>query len=582
MNGAELLTRCLEVAGSDTVFGVPGTQNTVIFEALRKSRLRTVLAMHELGAAFQANGYARTAGKPGIVMTIPGPGFMYALPGIVEALHDSAPIVMFTPRAHEMAGKAFQLQVLDQATLAAGAFKNTIVIEQADGIPEGVFEALRASRSGEPGPILVDLSDSALREEVAFQPPLPGSFENAMESGEPPGLDAALTRVLEAERPVLFFGQGTLGAADAMLPLAESLGSAVVTNSSGRGVIPENHPRSVCGDFSGWGTDLLNALIDEADLVLAIGCKFSANGSSAFSLRIPREKLVHVDSSAEVLNANYPARFPLQMDAGDFAKALMKRVETAGGERRGWTSDEIRVWKNAFSKEKASAIDRFPRLASGRADGLLAFFRGLEGSLPQDAIVVTDTGLHQTVVRQLHQVNAPGGLLIPADFQSMGFGVPAAIGAALASPNRRVVAITGDGGMLMAGMELLAAVREGVTLTVIVFNDGYLGLIRNQQIADFGHPYATELGSLDFQALAETVGADYVAWDAGSAEFSEGLLEHEGVRVVDLRLRDGPAVRKMRARALTRNALEKVVGEKVLTSVKRWIRGLLPGSRSRG
>lgn len=578
MKGADLLVRCLEVAGSDTVFGVPGTQNTVLFEALRRSNLRTILATHELGAAFQANGFARASGRPGIVMTIPGPGFLYALTGIVEARHDSAPLVLFVPRAHEIEGKKFQLQVLDQSAFAAGAFKNTITIERTEDIPQRVFAALDSSLSDEPGPVLVEILDSALRGETIRQPLSPGSVRAINDDGSPPDLAAAMDRVLEGHRIVLLLGQGSFEAAESLLKLAEKLGSVVVTNSSGRGVIPEDHPQSVCGDYSGWGTDLLNSLVAKSDLILALGCKFSANGSSAFSLKLPPEKLIHVDASAEVLNANYPSHFSLQMDVDAFSQALLHRVEAEKAEKGGWKAHEIEEWKESFAKKRASGVHRFPRLSSGKREGLLAFFRSLEGFLPRDAIVVTDSGLHQTVVRRLHQVNAPRGLLIPSDFQSMGFGVPAAIGAALAAPARRVVLVTGDGGMIMAGMELLSAVREGVTLTVIVFNDGHLGQIRTQQIADFGHPHATELGKVDFHALADAVGADYTPWDARDSGFPDKVLQHEGVRIVDLKLVDSPSIRKLKAKAVARSGLRTVFGERALNSVKGWIRGVLPSS----
>lgn len=581
MTGADLLVRCLEKAGSDTVFGVPGTQNTVLFEALRKSHLRTILATHELGAAFQANGFARTSGKPGIVVTIPGPGFLYALTGVVEARHDSAPIVLFVPRAHEIEGKRFQLQVLDQSAIAAGAFKETLIVERPGDIPEGVFAALESSLSGEPGPVLVEILDSALRGEATRTPAPPTSAKAKDGSVSPAGLAAVVDRVIESRRIVLLLGQGSFDAAEPLLALTEQLESVVVTNSSGRGVIPEDHLRSVCGDFSGWGTATLNSLVGESDLVLALGYKFSGNGSSSFSLKLPEEKLIHVDSSAEVLNANYPAHLSLQMDVGVFSRSVLRRLESGGRRVEGWKAAEARVWKESFAEERRSTVRHFPRLRSGGPDGLLAFFQALESFLPRDAIVVTDSGMHQNVVRRLHQVNAPRGLLIPSDFQSMGFGVPAAIGAALAAPDRRVVLVTGDGGMIMAGMELLTAVREGLTLTVIIFNDGHLGQIRLQQIADFGHPHATKLGSVDFQSFADALGAEYVSWDVRDSEFPEEILQHQGVRIVDLRLADSPAVTTLKTRAVTRNALRAVLGERALASVKGWIRRISSFPRSR-
>ncbi len=253
----------------------------------------------------------------------------------------------------------------------------------------------------------------------------------------------------------------------------------------------------------------MNDLFERSDLVLAIGCKLGHNGSAGFRLRLPESKLVRVDLSPEVLTANYPASLAIRADAGSILDLLLSG---RAGERgsSSWTDEEVASHRERIRRPDPSTADPGVAGASnGRASG---FFAWLREALPRETILVTDSGLHQVTARRWFDVLSPRGLLLPSDFQSMGFGIPAGIGARLAAPDRPVTVLAGDGGLLMSGLEITTAVRERSPLLVIVFNDGQLNQIRWQQLKDSGHPFGVELAALEIEIFANALGAGYLAY----------------------------------------------------------------------
>jgi acetolactate synthase-1/2/3 large subunit len=597
MNGAELLCRCLEEAGGEVIFGVPGTQSVTLFEALRRSSLRTVLTTQELSAAFMANGYARASGRPGLLTTIPGPGFTCAMTGLMEARHDSAPLLLVVPRPRGFPDRRYDLQAMDHEAMASQALKESVRADSADSIPAATRRALAATLEGEPGPVLLEVSTAALEDEVPAAHPAVqessagapeesegtrGAPEGGGDGGDPPELEKAVEHLAEARRLLLLLGQGALGAADRVEELLEASGALVVTNSSGRGIVSEEDPRCICGDFSGWAVNEVNELVDAADRVLALGCKFSHNGSAGYRLRISREKLVHVDTSREVLNGNYPAAAAVKMDADLFLRRLLASLGDASPCPVGWSAQETEAWKRSVEERRRASARDFPRLAGGGRVGMEEVLGRVRDSLPRGALLTVDSGLHQSVVRRLFSVRAGERMILPSDFQSVGFGLPAGMGAALAAPDRPVMAAVGDGGMAMMGMELMTAVREGLALTVLLFNDGHLGLVRNQQLREFGHVHGTRIGALDFSALAAATGAHSVTVDAVNLDELERVLrEPQGVTLVELLLADAPGTRRARVRTLARSTGKRVLGPSLARRLKSWALRVLPGMGGR-
>ncbi|HJU26320.1 MAG TPA: thiamine pyrophosphate-binding protein, partial [Rhodanobacteraceae bacterium] len=295
--GAQRIVQALQQLGARCVFGLPGTQNVALFEALRTSQLRLVVATNELSAAMMANGYYRASGRPGVLLTIPGPGFTWALTGLAEAALDSAAILHVTNAPARGPGHRFQLQAIDQAAMAAPLARRVVNVESAGEIAAKIAEAWHECRAGEPGPVLVQVSREVWKQDStdAVNLTVPTDASPSL----PPDAAAVAQALKQARRRVLLLGQGCNDAANEATRLAEHLSAAVVTTTSGRGVVPEDHPLSLGYALAANDADGLNALIDASDLVLAIGCKFSHNGSRGFRLNIPAQKLIHVDASGE-------------------------------------------------------------------------------------------------------------------------------------------------------------------------------------------------------------------------------------------------------------------------------------------
>jgi len=527
--GAAAVIDTLRELGVECVFGLPGTQNVALFEALHGSGLRTVVATSELSAAMMANGYYRASGKPAVLLTIPGPGFAWALPGIAEAALDSAAIVHITSAPASSPGQRYQLQAVDQASIASPLIRKIIDIRRAEDAADAIVEAWRDARATEPGPVLVQVAQNVWEQSVPRGQTASATGSDSIDA-DVSGIAAELAR---ANRCVLLLGQGCSNAD--VTHLAERLGAIVVTTTSGRGVVAEDHPRSLGFALAGNDAGVLNALIDASDVVLAIGCKFSHNGSRGFRLRIPAGKLIHVDTSKDVLDANYPAHIAIRSDARTCVTALLDAL--GPGSAEGFGADEIAQWRRRCAEEKDHRPVE-PRI-HGTADSTPgAFFAALRAVLPRESCLVTDSGRHQQLARRHFPVFCARGLLTPTNLQSMGFGIGAAMGAKLAEPLRPVVALIGDGGLAMSGLELLTAVRERIDLAVVVFVDGAYGAIRDQQIVNYGRTIGTDIAGPDCAALAEAIGANHVRLQSDAEATLRSAITSPGVTLVEVALGD--------------------------------------------
>ena len=564
-DGVTAICRALQAAGIDCVFGVPGTQNVLLFDGFRRTGIRTVLASHELAAAFMANGYFRATGRLAALATIPGPGFTYALTGIAEARLDSAGLLYLVGKASTAPGRRFQLQAIDQRAIAAPLVKATLVLDAPDKVASIIAEACATATSGEPGPVMVELDFDALSGGGALVDP-PATPVRAV------ARDAKLDQLKElferAERPVFLLGQGALASASRLQSIAEAHTIPILTTPSARGIVAEDHPLVLGFDTLRGRTIELNRLLDQSDLVLGLGCKLTHNGSAGFELRLPPDRFVHVDASAEVPAANYEPLLGLVARVED----VMADLETPRAATQ-WHLDELQ----ALSRLLRSAPDDAPEpVYHGRASMKPAeFFAWLRALLPRDAIVVTDSGLHQILTRRHFDALAPRGLIFPSDFQSMGFGLPAAIGAKLGVPERMVVALIGDGGFLMSGLELLTARREGVRLVVFVFNDGQLNQIRLQQWANFGHAHAVELLNPNYSTLCAGLGVRYLKFGEEGPTDIRDALEGDTPVLIEVVVSDSFAMRAVPAIARAKEIARDAIGP----GLRDWLKSRLKGRK---
>jgi acetolactate synthase-1/2/3 large subunit len=559
-NVADVLCESLHEQGVRTLFGVPGTQSVVLYESLRRSRLRTITACSELNAVFMANGYYRASGEPGVVITIGGPGFTFGLAGLAEARHDSVALLHIVCSSDKKPGKSFQLQDVDVAVISGSVAKSFHRITSPDAVQAVITDAYQETRNGEPSPVVVEIPASVLGQPAspAHSPKSPASRPISAVSDDM--VRSLSTRLLASRRPLLLIGHGCAGNAHDTVLLAEMLNAAVVTNCSGRGIIPDDHHLAICSDFTGWGVDLVNELIDSSDCILVLGCKLSHNGTSGFRLRLPPERTIQVDASPQVLGANYAIDLGLVADVPELLPALIQRLKEEKSGSPGWAADEIAAWQSRFH---AKRLDSVPKVVEPRISSLKdinAFFDTLQQALPATAAVVTDSGLHQVLTRRLLQIKSPRGLIVPADFQSMGYGIPAAIGAACSVDDRCVVAIIGDGGFAMSGLELSTAVREQIDLLVIVFSDGFLGQIRFEQLKEYGIEFGTRLGTFSVRGIAESVGASFIELKEDATASLRTALDLKGVRVIEVPLKDVPQLKAVATKQLAREFIKQMPG----------------------
>jgi acetolactate synthase-1/2/3 large subunit len=556
------LVAALRGNGIDTVFGVPGTQSVPLFEELRRAGLRVIVATDELAAAFMANGYFRATGRIAALTTISGPGFTYALTGLAEARHDSVGLLHLVPTPRPDGKHAFQLQAIDQRAIAGALAKHYLRIDDATDVTATVHHAVELATTGGPGPVVLEFD----ARELADRPVPPGGafaptrIEAPAEDGE-----RLSTRFATAHRPVLLLGAGAIASAGDLSSIVHHLRIPVVTTPSARGLLREDDELVMGYDPLRGTTDQVNRLFAESDLILGLGCKLTHNGTAGYRLRLSREQFVHIDADPGVLNANYEAELAIRARVEDVIPFLAARTSAFS-----WQESQLRSFRSAI---RSFAPEPEPRMHGPSGSMPPAeFFSWLRASLRDDAIVVTDSGLHQVLTRKHYEVRAPRGLVFPSDFQSMGYGLPAAIGARVGVPGRDIVAIIGDGGFLMSGLELMTAQREGLSLTVIVFNDGQLNQIRFQQLSEYGRSHAVRLANPDYETLAASLGLEYIRFDASALSRTQELLGG-GQRRLFIEVAVGDS---MDLRIHSGIAFTKSVGRSVISpGVRAWLRARL-------
>jgi acetolactate synthase-1/2/3 large subunit len=448
--------------------------------------------------------------------------------------------------------------------MAGALVKHIVRLDRPSDAMAAVADAYQAAAAGEPGPVMLEIGPGVMSAPAQARSIPPSRPVMDPAAG---GIEALVGRLEDAPRVLLYIGGGAAGATEQVRTLVRMIGAAVVTTTSGRGVVPEDDPAVVIRDTGLGCQDVLNRLARKADLVVALGCKFSHNGAAGFALSLDSRKLVTVNTGGP--SRNYPAHLHLTADVGQVLARVLPRLSHRDSMVGGWDRADLAESRADSDARKALPEPQVSGLSATAADVV----RQIAGLLPSDAIVVTDSGLHQMCVRRHLRVESPHGLLVPANFQSMGFALPAAIGAAMAAPSRRVVAIVGDGGMMMSGLELATAVRERIDLTVIVFNDAAYGLIRQSQLLDYGTAHGTELSNPDFEALANALGAEYRSCvPDGVAAALAGRPGRPGVRLVEVPLQDAPSMRRARALGVARRMARGMLPTRGRSVIRRWLR----------
>jgi acetolactate synthase-1/2/3 large subunit len=492
VKASELIVKCLENEGVEYIFGVPGEENMDLLDALLGSSIRFVMTRHEQGAAFMADVYGRLTGKAGICLSTLGPGATNLITGVADANMDRAPLVALTAQTDRNRLHKESHQHLDIVALFRPVTKWSTSLGIPGIIPEAFRKAFKLAQSEKPGATHLEIPEDVARMETDGQPLLvqrvhPGGA--ALEQTE-----KAAHIISEAVRPVVLAGNGVIRgqAAEALVRFAEKLNIPVATTFMAKGVIPDFHTLSL-GAIGLQTPDYVNHVFAEADVVITVGYDVVEYAPKSWNAKRGK-KIVHVDMSPAEVDAAYIVNVGV---VGEIASSLDAMAQTAkphatvhGTQFRQLLNDEL---------EQGRRDNSFPL----KPQRILA---DLRAALADDDIVISDVGAHKLWLARLFPCLQPNTCIISNGFAAMGIAVPGAVAAKLVHPNRRVVAVTGDGGFLMNSQELETAVRLETPFVVLVFNDRSYGLIRWKQMLQFGRPAFVDFNNPDIVNYAESFG----------------------------------------------------------------------------
>ncbi len=504
---AWLARHALEQAGVQYTFGIPGVHNTELYDEFAASgSITPVLVAHECGGAFMADAVSRSGAGLGALLIVPAAGVTHAASGIGEAFLDGIPMLVLAGGIRRDTGRAYQLHDVDQHALLAPITKGRWRVDTHAEVVPVIYEACRLAMGGEPGPVFVEIPVDLqlMTGEAGDIPqfvPLPRAGHTA-----PAGEIARAAELLRrAARPGIFCGWGAVDATAELRQLAENLGAPVATTLQGLSSFPASHPLHAGFALGPSAVPASENAFRDRDCLLAVGTRFAEIPTGSFGYE-PPENLIHIDINPCVFGANYRPEVALEGDARAVLAALISSLGSvpAGAARAQHMGRQIAADKRAYHDEWL-AHDSKGRVNPAR------FFDALRSRLPDDAIVVADDGNHTFLVAELMPIHGARGFFSPTDFNSMGYCVPAVIGAKLARPDRVVVGIVGDGAARMTGLEMATAVAQETGVVWFVFNDGELAQIAQAQETSYNRKTCTVLPEIDFEGLARASRVGYRA-----------------------------------------------------------------------
>ncbi len=496
LKGSEIICESLLREGVEVLFGHPGGAILPFYDALwAYPQLRHILVRHEQSAAHAADGYARITGKPGVCVATSGPGATNLITGIMGAKADSIPLVAITGQVARAAMGTEAFQECDICSIAAVCTKRTFLVMSANDLARTVREAFRVAQEGRPGPVLIDVPRDVQLEEAEFDYPTPAPVsEPALSDELLENINKAATLMNQAERPVIIAGHGIVNsrAFDELLALAERSGIPVINTLLGISGFPRNHPQSL-GMLGMHGMYWCNMVVDQADVLIGLGMRFDDRVTGRVSGFAPHARIIHLDIEPTQVGRIVPAEVPLVGDARPVLQALIPLVERV----------ERPEWMAAIAGLKA----QHPSLAIPASDALLPqqVLAEMNEVIHQDdsAVVVTGVGQHQMWAAQYLFMDQPNSFVTSGGLGAMGFEVPAALGAQVGRPDATVWSVAGDGGFQMTLQELVTAVQEKLPIKIAIFNNGYLGMVRQWQEMFFeGHLKEVPMPGPDYVKLA--------------------------------------------------------------------------------
>jgi acetolactate synthase-1/2/3 large subunit len=509
MLGSDAILRSLEAEGVEVAFGIPGGAILPTYDAFaRGSTVRHVLTRHEQGAGHMAEGYARASGKPGVAIATSGPGVTNLVTPIADAWMDSTPLVCITGQVRSSLIGTDAFQETDATGITLPIVKHSWLVQDVEELPHVIKAAFHVARTGRPGPVLVDIAKDVQETEFDFEYPdsveLPGW--RPPEKVHPLQIAEAAKAIRQAQRPILYVGGGTINAnaCNELLALAETGGIPVVTTLMAKGAFPDSHPLAL-GAPGMHGSKWANWALNKADLIVAVGSRFDDRVTGNLSTFAPGAKVIHFDiDPAEIgklRRADIPVVGPLSDALSELSRKLLERMEPGYAGPAAWRR-QVEEWRAAFPYR----YDREGDFLKPQA--VVETLRDLTAGR-DDVVWTTGVGQHQMWAMQYLVCDRPRTFITSGGLGTMGYGVPAAIGAKAARPDASVICIDGDGCFQMTCQELATSALEGLPITVVIVNNGWLGMVRQWQEMFYDSRFAeTHLTHQvpDYAQLAEAYG----------------------------------------------------------------------------
>ena len=537
MRAVDSVMECLKAEGVDVVFGYPGGANLPTYDAFVDAGIRHVLVRHEAGGGHAAEGYAKASGKVGVVFATSGPGATNIVTPLTDAMMDSVPLVAFTGQVRTDLLGTDGFQEADTFGITMPIVKHSFMIQHPTEIPRAVHEAFHLARTGRPGPVLIDMPVDLTRAEIDYQPVgdvrLPG-YQPTTE-GNSKQIRLAAKALANARRPVLYAGGGVIsaGASAELTELATADRFPVTCTLMGLGAFPAPHAQWL-GMLGMHGTRAANYAMDEADLIVAVGARFDDRITGKLSEFAPRAKFVHIDVDPAEISKNVPAHIPIVGDAKNILQRLVTEYRALGAD-----GARLAEWWERIEGWRAQHPLRYDDTSDGEIKPQF-LIETLYEATGGEAIVSSDVGQHQMWTAQYFHFNKPRRWINSGGLGTMGFGLPAGMGAAVARPDVPTIVVTGDGSIQMNAQELATCTEHRIPVKVFIANNGYLGMVRQWQELFWDKRYSqVDMGQWpDFVKLAEAYGATGIRLTdkATLLEDVKAALAAEGPVVVDVRV----------------------------------------------
>ena len=531
MKGAEILVKSLKIQGVKHIFGIPGNHVLSLYDALRNSNIKTILATHEPSVGFMADAYGRVTREPGIAVVTAGPGALNLVNSVAQAYVESSPMVIIAAQCHmdklgrgcyhEMEHPEVQYNIFKDIT------KWRTKILKPEEISEKISEAFYQARVGRQRPVYIEIPENVFEEECEYFPSERKFVKR--KKAEENKINNAVKLLLDAKFPIIFAGGGVIdsGALDELKELSELLEIPVATTLMGKSSIPENHHLSLGCGSGGAGNLAAREIMPKADVMLAVGCRFDEVGTGFFTVKIPKT-LIHIDIDDKEINRNYKASLGI---VGDAKTVLIQIITKLKKEKKEKSCD----LREAIQKLKTQELNEMKREFNSEKIHPLKILYKLNKLLDKNSIIVADTG---NSLLWVHEFLLKSQLVIsPAGYNSMGFAVPSVISAKLAAPDKTIVGICGDGSFLMTGMELITAVRYQLDIKLFVLHENRYNILTVFQDIGFGGRYSdTLLQTFNFAEFANNAGALGIKIskvDEIESKIKEGL-NHKGPVLFDV------------------------------------------------